>query len=184
MLAERFRSMDRKADALYTSDLLRAKETAEIIGRAIHKNPVLAPALREIHLGAWEGYSIAEITQLFPQEWARMEAGEDVARGGGETYGIFQKRVMVWLETTASASLGKSIIVVTHGGCIRSVLLGIRRLTWSQRHLIPAIENSSITHLQFSPAGWSIVEDADTNHLLTAGLKVTPQVTLDEGKIV
>jgi broad specificity phosphatase PhoE len=184
LLAARFQATDQNIDMLYSSDLTRAMETADIIGRAIRKSPISAPALREIHLGTWEGHSVDEIARIFPLEWARLEAGEDVARGGGETYGAFQNRIMGWLEATAAAASGRTIVAVTHGGCIRSVLLGIRHLEWSERHLIPSIENASITSILRTPDGWKILEDADTDHLRQADSGETAQVTLDEGKIV
>jgi broad specificity phosphatase PhoE len=184
LLAARFGKEQEKFHALYSSDLTRAWETAVIIGQTIRRDPISAPALREIHLGNWEGHSVAEIIESYPKEWSRLEAGEDIARGGGESYGTFQARIMDWLTATARRELGNTIIAVTHGGCIRSALLAIRNLPWSERHLIPSIENASITKLSYSDSGWTILQDADTHHLELTGTAIPPQVTLDEGKIV
>jgi broad specificity phosphatase PhoE len=184
LLAARLRKEPGMYHALYSSDLSRAWETAEIIGQAICLGPISAPPLREIHLGNWEGHSVAEIIEAYPEEWARLEAGEDIRRGGGESYGAFQTRIMDWLTTTARSQLGKTIVAVTHGGCIRSAQLAIRHLPWSDRHLIPSIENASISKLGYSDSGWTILQDADIRHLEMPADGIPPQVTLDEGKIV
>jgi len=183
-LAHRFASRQADIQSLYSSDLQRAWKTAEIIGQSIHRLPRAAPPLREIHLGVWEGHSVAEILKRFPEEWARLEAGEDIARGGGETFGLFQDRIMAWLNAVAKTHSGQTILAVTHGGCIRATLLAIRHLAWRERQQIPAIENASITQLAHSDSGWSILHDADISHLELSESDIPPQVTLDEGKIV
>src|SRR5580693_3655695 len=72
--------------ALCTSDLDRARETAEILGAALGLAPTLDPDLREVYLGAWQGLTHDEIAARFPDEHAAWRAGRDVRRGGGETY--------------------------------------------------------------------------------------------------
>jgi broad specificity phosphatase PhoE len=183
-LAHRFQTLDQKVDAFYSSDLQRAMETAEIIGRSLRIKPMAVPPLREIHLGSWEGHTVAEITRLYPEEWARLNAGEDIARGGGETYGAFQARILQWLNTAADAHPGETVLAVTHGGCIRSILLGIRGLAWGQRHQIPDIENASITIIRRSISGWSVAQDVDIRHLESLPADIPAQVTRDESKIV
>ena len=64
-LAEKLRSSER-AEALYTSPLRRAAETAEIIGSALGLRPEPVEALREISFGVWEGCSWAEIQRRWP----------------------------------------------------------------------------------------------------------------------
>jgi probable phosphoglycerate mutase len=60
-------------DAIYSSDLARAFQTAWEIGAAVKVPVQLLPPLREIDLGAWSGRTYDEIKQLFPEEVAQVE---------------------------------------------------------------------------------------------------------------
>ena len=70
--------------AIYSSDLLRAFETAQIVGQRLGLAPIAEPALRESDIGAWTGLTWADITERFPDQVAAMYAGQEVRRGGGE----------------------------------------------------------------------------------------------------
>ncbi len=64
-------------DALWTSDLSRARETAEIVGVRLGLTPHVTEGLREIHLGTWEGLSFPEIQEREPEAVARLARGEN-----------------------------------------------------------------------------------------------------------
>lgn len=68
----------------YCSDLLRARQTAEVIAEAVGLRPVPEPGLREIMLGAWEGRSREELLREYPEEWAAWvrEPSWDLIPGG------------------------------------------------------------------------------------------------------
>jgi broad specificity phosphatase PhoE len=155
-LACRLAEQATRFDALYSSDLSRAWETAEILGRAIDRSPVPAQALREIDLGAWSGKTHAEIARDYPDEWARARVGEDIPRGGGETFAALQARVAAWLDRAADHHAGGTICAVTHGGCIRSILLTARGLAWSERDKIAPLPNTSIAIVERVAGRWSI----------------------------
>jgi broad specificity phosphatase PhoE len=108
-LAEQLRSVP--FDAVYSSDLRRAHETAEIVA-APHAVPVVADAgLREIDIGSWSGLTRAEIDERFP-------TGE---RPDGETRDQHAARVLDAVERIARANLGRRILLVTHGGTMRAL---------------------------------------------------------------
>ena len=73
-------------DAIVSSDLSRALDTAHTVGAECGLEVAVDPRLREINLGAWEGLTRAEARSQFTEEYARWQAGEDARRGGGETY--------------------------------------------------------------------------------------------------
>jgi broad specificity phosphatase PhoE len=146
--------------ALYSSDLSRAWETAEIIGAAIGLKPVAAPALREIDLGAWAGKTREEIMRAFPGEWERIQY-DDPPRETGETFADFQARVLGWIDRMARENDRGRICAVTHGGCIRAALLRARGLTWAERERIPPIGNGEIFEMEFTDGVLMIVPPED-----------------------
>ena len=108
-LAEQLRSAP--FDAVYSSDLSRAYETAEIVA-APHDVPVAAdPGLREIDVGSWSGLTRGELKERFPN-------GE---RPDGETRDQHRARVHAAVERIARANLGQRILIVTHGGTMRAL---------------------------------------------------------------
>ena len=98
-------------DAVYSSDLRRAHETAVILA-APHAVPVLADAgLREIDIGSWSGLTRAEIADRFP----------DGRRPDGETHEEHGARVREAVMRIARDHLGERILLVGHGGTIRAI---------------------------------------------------------------
>ena len=98
-------------DAVYSSDLRRAHETAEIVA-APHGVPVVVdPALREIDIGPWSGLTHDEIRARFP----------DGSRPGGETRDEHAARVRAAVERIARENAGRRVLIVTHGGTVRTV---------------------------------------------------------------
>lgn len=98
-------------DAVYSSDLQRARETAEIVA-APHGVPVvLDPGLREIDVGSWSGLTRAEIGERFP----------DGTRPDGETREQHAARVLAAVERIARDNRGRRVLLVTHGGTMRAL---------------------------------------------------------------
>lgn len=109
--------------ALYTSDLARALESAEILGRRLGLPPRIDPALREMNHGAFEGRTEAEVLERFAEAHAAFEADpERVRRPGGDSYGTLGERLWPALERIVRRHAGERAVVVAHGGPIRLVL--------------------------------------------------------------
>jgi probable phosphoglycerate mutase len=107
--------------AIVSSDLVRARETAGIVGAAVDRPVTTDEDLREIFLGAWQGLTIAQISQRFPDEWAAWRAGDPaVRRGGGETYGELAARMVRAMRRVAEAHKGETVVVVSHGAAIKT----------------------------------------------------------------
>jgi broad specificity phosphatase PhoE len=108
--------------AVYSSDLRRCVETAEIAlgGRGIR--PTLMPELREVHLGEWQGHTTDELRQLVPAELERVWANPvDEAPRGGETRRELQRRVVAAVTSIADRHPDQSVLVVSHGGALRAL---------------------------------------------------------------
>jgi len=97
-------------DAVYSSDLRRARETAQIVAES-HGVPVVADAgLREIDVGSWSGHTHVEIEERFGGE-----------RPDGETREQHAARVLATVERIARENVGRQILLVTHGGTLRAL---------------------------------------------------------------
>ncbi|HEY0072098.1 MAG TPA: histidine phosphatase family protein, partial [Chloroflexia bacterium] len=109
--------------AVYTSDLLRARQTAQPIGERLELAPRPVRALREIYAGEWQGLLTGEIEQRYPGQLARWHEQPHTFRlPGGETIPEVRARVLGWYQETIAAHRGQAIVVVSHGMAIRSLL--------------------------------------------------------------
>jgi broad specificity phosphatase PhoE len=108
--------------SLWSSDLVRASETAEIVGRRIGLEPHLDPRLREANRGRWEGHRFIDIEREEPELYAAwLRAGEEFRFPDGESLPEQLDRVEASLaEIRASGEL--PALVVCHGGSIRVML--------------------------------------------------------------
>ena len=121
-VAERLSMTDIKA--VYSSDLKRAKVGAQYVA-GHHDIPICSlPELREMHFGDWEGMTLEQIRQLFPQELKKRQ--EDLVNfripGKGESIAQFDQRIMAALNDIRSHHSGHDIALVVHGGVNRVIL--------------------------------------------------------------
>ena len=108
-LAQRMR--DAEIDVLYSSDLRRARETAEYVSLALGLPVIADMDLREVDVGSWTGLTWIEIAERFP----------DTEQHDGESREAFDARVLSALYRIASGNAGRRILVVTHGGVVRAL---------------------------------------------------------------
>src|SRR5437764_266405 len=90
-----------RIDVVYTSDLLRARETAEIVAARLGADVVALRELREIDVGEWEGLTWPEIEERFP-EGARRWHEHGFGWEAGETYDQLGERVVAALRRIAA----------------------------------------------------------------------------------
>jgi len=109
-------------DAVYSSDLDRARETAEILALRLDLPVVLDPALRERNFGSWEGRTVAELEELWPGAWERWRDGNE-AEGDVEDHLALAERIRGAISRLAAAHPGGRILVVAHGGAMRVILM-------------------------------------------------------------
>ena len=113
-------------EVAFSSDLSRARETAEIFVAALGGGFLLeiVPGLREYDVGEWSGRTRPEIESLWPGDIQRFAAGELAAPPGGEDRGAFDTRVLTTtgrIAAGATAAGQSSLLVVAHGGVVRSL---------------------------------------------------------------
>lgn len=120
-LADSLRAIE--VDAVFSSDLVRAKETAEIVlaGRSCEIRPVRG--LREIHLGEWEGRSFDEVRSTWNDIYEKRGVSFDsVGPPGGESFRDLQKRTVPAFEEILRDTPGGSIMLFAHGGVIWTLM--------------------------------------------------------------
>jgi glucosyl-3-phosphoglycerate phosphatase len=151
--------MPMRPDALVSSQLQRALDTAGPVGAQCGLDVAVDDRLAEIQLGTWQGLTRAEAKAAYPEEYARWQAGEDGRRGGGETYAEVGARatacVTDWLERLGSGSL---LLAVTHGGTARATIgtmLGMAPDTWWR---LAPLSNCRWSLLADSGRGWRLEE--------------------------
>lgn len=107
---------------LYSSDLGRAMQTAEIISRQTSHTIVTNAGLRERHLGIFQGLRKKEIQQKFADEYRLFKGGADYVVPGGESATQASARLVGCLEELARRHASERIVVVTHGGVASALL--------------------------------------------------------------
>jgi alpha-ribazole phosphatase len=133
---------------LYSSDLVRALKTAQII-QTKHECPMtITKGLRELDVGEWEGLTWDEVTEKLDDEnIANMDDLWKTARTGGESLFQFQERVIQAFKTIVNKSANQDIVIVTHGGVIRVLICHILEIEMSEINY-SKIDNGSITILE------------------------------------
>jgi alpha-ribazole phosphatase/probable phosphoglycerate mutase len=110
----------KNVDAIYSSPLIRALETARIVAARTGLPVVEAEDLREVDTGAWSGLSRQEVQRRFPEGFERWVSG-GAGWEDGETYEEMAARTLRAVNRIAEAHPGGRILVVSHGGPIRAI---------------------------------------------------------------
>jgi alpha-ribazole phosphatase len=107
---------ENKPSAIYTSDLKRASESAQILGTALGLPVYQDPRLREIHLGSWEGMLFEEIQAIYSDLLKRRRLDpRTVSAPGGETVEQVRSRVTAAVQDIAKQHVSETIAIVSHG---------------------------------------------------------------------
>jgi alpha-ribazole phosphatase len=165
-LAERLAA--EQFDAVYSSDLQRATETANIICESqIHADT----RLREVSFGDWEGLTYDEIKAKHTETLAAWEA--DIFKNAppnGETLEGLAARVQSMLDELLTKHQDQRILIVAHGGVLQTLIclaLKLPPTMYWQFHLSTA----SLSEVAFYPAGAILNSLNDTSHLPKAAPK-------------
>jgi probable phosphoglycerate mutase len=163
-LKERFSGV--ALDAVYSSDLTRAYETALGIGSAVKLPVVKLQSLREISMGAWEdtcwGWwethapELAEYYNLAPLKW-RVD--------GAETIGEVQERMVRTVTELAERHDGGSIAVVTHGVALRTLLCHASGVSLDDVNEIRYCDNTAVSLLAIDGGKMTLTYMNDNSHL-------------------
>ncbi|WP_433166846.1 histidine phosphatase family protein [Kribbella sp. CA-247076] len=135
-------------DQLVASDLQRVTETLQPYLDACERPDVRVDTRwREIDVGTWGGRTFAEVYAEEPDVVDAFASGQDVARGGGETFAQLRERVWEAIREIATSG-ARRVLVVTHGGPIRVATASTLRLPPGGEVLLDPPVNCSLTTLQ------------------------------------
>jgi broad specificity phosphatase PhoE len=132
-------------DVVYSSDLARARETADIVAARLGLPVRLDERLRERSFGAWEGKTGPEIELEFRDAHSRWVAGEGPGAEDAEAFADFAARVQDFLADVLARHPDETALVVAHGGSIRVIHALANGLDYVRDHRsIPAVPNCTI----------------------------------------
>jgi probable phosphoglycerate mutase len=105
---------DGGVDAVATSPMRRARQTADLVGSALGLDVREMDGVRECAFGEWEGLTFAEVKQRWPGELAAWLGDPAVAPPGGESFADVRRRVHVARDQLLARHPGRTVLVVTH----------------------------------------------------------------------
>ncbi len=153
LLAKRIKSEG--WDVIYSSDLLRAKQTAEIVARNLNVNEVfLDSRLQEVNGGQIEGTTEPERIIKWGENWRELDLGI-------ESKEMVLKRALSFIEDVTEKHPDKNVLVVSHGAYIRHLLGELVKDLKMEDHL----ENTSVSTVKVREGLWECELYNCTKHL-------------------
>lgn len=156
---------ERRVQAVYTSDLERAAETAAVIGRRLGLEPIVDVRLREVDVGAWAGLTRRDVADADPDAYALWTRAANEGYPGGETFEQLERRSIEAVDDIAGAVPDGAAVVVCHGGTIRAVVGAALQLPSSRRGQLATGRNGSISVLETRVWGLVLVAYNEAGHL-------------------
>jgi broad specificity phosphatase PhoE len=142
-------------DAVYSSPLLRARNTAQAVADEQSHEVAVDDRLKEIGFGAWENRTKADIEETDPDGLATLMSNDsDVRRGGsGETFTEVQNRMAEAVDEIAANHDRGSIAVVSHGGATRAYVTQLLGLDFRGRYRIGTLRNTGVGRIEYGKRG-------------------------------
>lgn len=157
---------ERAWSAVYTSPLLRCRETAAPLCARARVEPVVEEGLKEIGYGEWEGLRHDEVRARFPEAYAYW-AHDVASRGtpGGETAFGVAARAMPVIERIRARHADGDVLVVSHKATLRIVVCALLGMDVRQFRARIAQPVAAVSLFEIGPAGAMLVRLGDVSHL-------------------
>jgi broad specificity phosphatase PhoE len=150
--------------ALYTSDLKRAQQTADILSEKLGFAAKADMRLRERDIGKWQGLTRAEMESWYPADYQQFQQDpENYVIPGGESRKQVRERMRVAFDEILKADLGETVGIISHSTVINALLADV----------IPGVQfgsvdvsNTSVTSIHLREDGhWELIAADDVTHL-------------------
>jgi len=158
------RLAEQKIDAVYASDLKRARETADTIAGYIYLDVSPEPRLRELKFGILEGLTFDEAQAQYPEMIAAWLEDFNQPPQGGETIEHFNARIVSLLDELKQKHDEQVVLLVGHGGSLSEILRVILGLSREKRWYLE-MENASLSEVLIAEDYVAVKHLNDTCHL-------------------
>jgi len=164
LLKQRF--IDEKIDAVYSSDLRRARDTAEALSQPRGLPVQTTALLREVYFGVWEDMTWGDLEYHEPQQKTYFTS--DPARWsveGSESFDDVAERVTQFIEDAAKKHDGETIALFTHGFAIRTFFCRLMGFKSSESRNVLYCDNTAVALLHYEFGKVMIEYQSDNSHL-------------------
>ncbi len=166
---------DIHADVIYSSNLIRAYNTALHTAKVKNMDVIKTVKLREIYAGLWETLHMDEIEEKYPEDRDTWRNNIGLSRPtGGESFIEVRDRVAVALKEIAEENEGKSVFCFTHAAVIRSISAYYMGLSPEETKNVPWADNASVTEIEYKDGKFTVVRYGYDEHLRAKGLNYAP----------
>ena len=163
-VAERLKDMS--IDVIYSSSLLRTRQTAGYIAAAKGMEVITTENLREINGGDWEDLTWTELEQRWPEDYSTWENDPHKhIMPNGESMEEFQQRLINEVMYIIGQHEGKNICIVTHGTAIRAMICHFRACTLEEMINVAWCDNTAITIIDYEDGAFKTMMEGDASHL-------------------
>ncbi len=158
-----------KIDAIYTSPLSRAQESAEIVSKPHGISPIIQDSFIDIDYGEWTGKKAAEVAKLWPDDYAAWTTTpHNVRPPGGTTLNEVLNSSFTAMEELAKKHDGETIAIFAHRVVNKILLIGALALGLERFPFIIQ-GNCCINEIERIPSGYLIQSINDVSHIKNAG---------------
>lgn len=166
-----------KIDKIYSSDLIRAMQTAQFVADKTGLEIIKSENLRELFAGKWDGQLFTYIEENFPEDWAIWQNDPGNSRStGGESMKELSCRVVSELTRIAEENDGKTVFIATHATPVRVAQCHFKNWDVEDIKSLSFSTNASLTVVEYDKGNWTIKLESYDEHLVEMRTKLPANV--------
>jgi len=149
-------------DRFYCSDLTRTRQTMDLILEGKTDSVIYRSSLREIHLGPWEGMLLSDATEQYPEQTDNFRHNPEKFKiGDAETFAALQSRAHSAVNEIVSECPDQSVLVVSHGALLKSLLIDYENWPISKIWADPHMDNCGHSIVEYGNGAPKVIKFAD-----------------------
>lgn len=153
---------------IYSSDLLRVRQTAEPTVRRLALPMQLDPGLRERHFGIFERMLYTEVKSRYPEHYARFHDKDPAFDfDTGESLSAFFERAVATVRRIVERHPGEQTLIFTHGGVLEMIYRQVAAMSLSAPREF-GTPNAGLNWIEIASDRWQVTNWADVTHLQAA----------------